>query len=133
MKFARYTFLIAGIYGIIVLAPMYFMLEQTGIDYPPAITHPEYYYGFIGVALAFQIVFLIIAFDPLRYRPIMLAAIVEKIPFAISTGILIAQGQVAGPIIIGALIDLLLGTLFFISYIKLSSAEEMELASDLEN
>jgi hypothetical protein len=133
MKFARYVFAIAGIYGLTVLAPMYFMLEQTGVDYPPAITHPEYYYGFTGVALAFQIVFLIIAFDPVRYRPMMLAAIVEKVPFVISTGILYAQGRVAGPIIMGAAIDLLLAVLFFISYLKTSSGEEMELASDLEN
>jgi hypothetical protein len=133
MKFARYTFAFAGIYGLIVLAPMYFMLEQTGTDYPPAITHPEYYFGFIGVALAFQTVFLIVAYDPVRYRPIMLAAVLEKIPFAISTGILFSQGRVAGPILIGAAIDLLLAVLFFVSYLKTSTGEQMELASELEN
>jgi len=133
MKFARYTFAIAGIYGLIVLAPLYFTLEQTGIDYPPAVTHPEYYFGFIGAALAFQIVFLIIAFDPVRYRPIMLAAVVEKVSFAIPTGILYSQGRVAGPILIGAAIDFLLAVLFFASYLKTSTGEQMELASDLEN
>jgi len=133
MKFARYTFLAAGIYGIIVLTPMYFMLDKTGADYPPAITHPEYYYGFVGVALAFQIVFLIIAFDPVRYRPIILAAVVEKFSFAIATGVLLMQGRVAGPVTIGALIDLFLGVLFLFCYFRLSSAERMELASDLEH
>lgn len=133
MKFARYTFALAGIYGLIVLAPMYFTLEQNGIDYPPAITHPEYYFGFIGVALAFQIVFLTIAYDPVRYRPVMLAAVLEKLPFAISTGILYAQGRVQGPVILGAAIDLLLAVLFFVSYLKTSTGERMELASDLEH
>ena len=133
MKFARYTFLFAGIYGIIVLAPMYFALESTGADYPPAITHPEYYYGFVGVALAFNIAFLIISFDPFRYRPIMLAAVIEKLSFGIPTAILYTQGRVDGPIVIGALIDLVLGILFIVSYFKLSSGEEFELASDLEN
>ncbi len=60
MRFARYTFEAAGTIGILVLVPLYFLLEQTGIDNPPPITHPEYYYGFVGVALAFQIVFLIV-------------------------------------------------------------------------
>ena len=38
MKFARLTFRIAGIYGILVLVPMYFMRERIGSDSPPAIT-----------------------------------------------------------------------------------------------
>jgi len=42
----------AGIYGIAVIAPQYFMEAQVGRDYPPAITHPEYFYGFVGVGLA---------------------------------------------------------------------------------
>ncbi|HEX6124524.1 MAG TPA: hypothetical protein VFZ23_04055, partial [Pyrinomonadaceae bacterium] len=71
MRFARYTFAAAGTIGILVLVPLYFMLEQTGVDNPPPVTHPEFYYGFIGVALSFQIVFLIIATDPIRYRPLM--------------------------------------------------------------
>jgi len=58
MKFAKVVFLVAGIYGLIVLLPLYFMEAQTGRDYPPPITHPEYYYGFIGVAVAWQLVFL---------------------------------------------------------------------------
>src|SRR5688572_27607322 len=82
MKFAKYTFSIAGIYGILTLLPQYFMEEKNGRDFPPAITHPEYYYGFIGVALAWQIVFLIIAKNPLRYRLLMIPAILEKASFA---------------------------------------------------
>src|SRR5687767_9709755 len=57
MRFARYTFLAAGIYGMLVLVPQYFLESRIGDDNPPAITHPEYFYGFIGVAVAFQLVF----------------------------------------------------------------------------
>src|SRR5829696_4922507 len=106
MKFARYTFYAACLYGIVVLVPMYFLLEEIGIDNPPAVTHPEFYYGFIGVALAFQIVFLIIATDPVKYRPLMLAAIVEKFAFVIPTFYLYWQGRIAGSIIGGAALDL---------------------------
>ena len=118
MKFARYAFLAAGTIGVIVLAPMYFLLEKTGVDNPPPITHPEFYYGFIGVALAFQLVFLMIATDPVKFRPLMLAGIVEKFSFVIPTFYLYWQGRVAGPIIGGAALDLLWGVLFVVSYFK---------------
>src|SRR5262249_51715374 len=96
MKFAKALFLIAGIYGLLVLAPQYFLEEKNGRDFPPVITHPEYYYGFVGVAIAWQIVFLILSRDPVRYRPIMLAAVVEKASYAIATMILYLKGR-TGP------------------------------------
>lgn len=120
MKFARWTFLIAGIYGLLVLLPQYFLIEKAGSDAPPPINHPEYYFGFVGVAIAFQIVFLLIASDPLRYRPIILATIVEKFSFGIATAILLSKDMVAGPIVYGAAVDVVLGILFIISYVKLS-------------
>jgi hypothetical protein len=118
MKFARYTFAAAGIIGILVLVPLYFMLEKTGIDNPPPITHPEFYYGFIGVALAFQLVFLTIATDPMKYRPLMLAGIVEKFAFVIPTFYLYSTGEVRGSIAGGAALDLMWGILFIVSYFK---------------
>lgn len=118
MRFARYTFAIAGIYGIIALVPQYFLEKQIGIDSPPAITHPEYFYGFIGVALAFQVVFLIIARDPVRFRPIMPAAVLEKIAFVIPTFYLYLHGLAPWQITAGAAIDLLLAILFAIAFIR---------------
>ena len=121
MKFARWTFLIAGIYGLLALVPMYFMEAQIGIDTPPAITHPEYFYGFIGVAVAFQLVFIIISTDPQKYRPLMLAAIVEKFSFVIAAAVLLASGHLAGPIVIGAAIHGLLGLLFAVSWYRVAA------------
>jgi len=118
MRFARWTFLIAGIYGLLALVPMYFMESQIGADTPPAITHPEFFYGFIGIAVAFQLVFVIISTDPQKYRPIMLAAIVEKFSFAIAAGLLLVNGRLAGPILLGAAIDALLGVLFAVAWFK---------------
>jgi hypothetical protein len=118
MKFAKNLFLVAGIYGLLVLAPQYLLEEKTGRDFPPAITHPEYYYGFVGVAIAWQIVFLIISRDPVRYRPIMLAAVVEKFSYAIATMILYLQGR-TGTLILGTgIIDLALGALFLLAYAR---------------
>src|SRR5215207_2301785 len=105
MKFARYTFMAAGVIGILVLAPMYFLLERIGADNPPPVTHTEFYYGFIGVALAFQMVFLIIATDPIKYRALMLPSIIEKFAFVIPTFYLYSQGSNIGSVIGGAALD----------------------------
>ena len=118
MQFARYTFAAAGTIGILVLLPMYFLLEKTGNNNPPPVTHPEFYYGFVGVALAFQIVFLMIASDPVKYRPLMIASIVEKFIFVIPTFYLYSQGRVAGAIMGGAALDLFWGILFIIGYLR---------------
>ena len=126
MKFARYVFAAAGAIGILILLPLYFQLEKAGTDNPPAITHPEYYYGFIGVALAFQIVFLIIATDPVKYRPLMLASIVEKFAFVIPTFYLYTQRRVTGPILGGAALDLMWGVLFVVSYFLISKLKRTE-------
>ena len=64
-------FWIAGIYGVIVVVPLYFLESRVGRDYPPPITHAEFLYAFAGVGLAWQIAFFIIATDPARYRLIM--------------------------------------------------------------
>ena len=118
MRFARYTFLIAGIYGLLVLVPQY-LVEFAG-EAAPVITLPEFYYGFLGVAVAFQLVFIIISTDPLKYRPMILPSLVEKFSFAIAVFALVAAGRTTGPVVIGAAIDLLLGVLFAVSWWKLS-------------
>lgn len=123
MKFAKYVFYIAGIYGLIVLAPQYFLEEKTGRDYPPAITHAEYYYGFIGVALAFQIVFLIIARNPSKYRAIMIPAVIEKFSFAFAVIFLYLQNRLAAMMLAAGMIDLVLGILFIIAFIKTPERE----------
>ena len=123
MKFARLVFLIAGIYGLIVLLPTYFLEEQVGRDYPPPITHPEYYYGFIGVAVAWQVVFLILSRDPIRYRPMMIPAILEKATFGVAAAILFSQHRVSTVTLALALVDSTLGVLFVLAYIKTGKAE----------
>lgn len=119
MKFAKYTFYAAGIYGLLVLLPQFFLEAQTSADYPPAITHPEFFYGFICVAVAFQVVFLIIGSDPVRYRPLMpVAALLEKFPFAVVVLLLYLFRSVPLPIIGGAVMDVILGILFLTAYFK---------------
>jgi hypothetical protein len=115
---AKRVFLIAGIYGILVLFPQYFMEERISRDFPPAITHPEHFYGFIGVALAWQFVFLLIAKEPHRFRALMLPAILEKLAFGIPCIVLYLQGRLDPMVLAAGCVDLVLAVLFAVSYRK---------------
>jgi hypothetical protein len=116
VRFARTVFNAAGIYGVLVLLPQYFMEERIGRDFPPPINHPEHFYGFVGVALAWQVLFFVIARDPVRLRPAMWPAILEKLSFGLAAIVLFTQGRIA-PLLLGAgLLDLVLAALFFAAW-----------------
>lgn len=115
-NFARWVFWIAGVYGLLVLSPFYFLEKQIGIDQPPEITHAEFFYGFIGVALAFQVAFLVIGTDPVRYRAMMIPSVIEKFSYGFACLALMAQGRLPGVVLVFACIDMALGSLFIISF-----------------
>jgi len=117
MRLARYIFLAAGLYGIAVLAPQYFLADVVAEQSGP-INHPELFYGFIGVALSWQVLFLIIARDPVRFRLAMLAAILEKLAFGLPVLALYFQDRLPQPTLIFGAIDLLWGALFVIAFIR---------------
>ena len=123
MKFTKIVYLIAGIYGLLGVVPNYFLETQNNQQFPPAITHPEYYYGFLGVALAWQIAFFIISRDPVRYRPLFITTVIEKFSFGIDNIALFALGRVTTFVLVFGLVDLVWGILFIICYFKLASDE----------
>lgn len=116
MTFARRVFTAAGVYGIAALLPLYFLEDRFGQDLPPPVNHPELYYGFVGIALAWQVVFLILGRDPARHRIMMIPATLEKGTFGIATLVLWSGGRVAGMAIGTALIDLVWGVLFAVAW-----------------
>lgn len=116
MTFAKWVFRLAGIYGLVAILPMYLLEQQLNTDYPPAITHPEYFYGFVGVALAWQLAFIVMGQAPQRFRPLMLPAVVEKFSFAGAVFVLFLQSRVSGPTLGFAAIDFTLGLLFLASF-----------------
>jgi len=124
VRFARLVFLIAGVYGLIALLPMYLLEEKTGRDFPPPITHPEFYYGFIGVAVAWQVLFLILSRNPIRYRAMMIPAILEKASFGIPAVILYLQQRISTFTLAAGLVDSLLGVLFVVAYVKTANLSE---------
>lgn len=124
--FARRVFFWAAIYGILTLAPLYFMEERLARDFPPALTHPEQYYGFLGVALAWQFAFLLIAKDAIRYRLFMIPAIAEKLLASGSALLLYVANRVTVLTIVPAVVDLVLALLFVIAFYKCGPAGETE-------
>jgi len=93
MKFAKVVFWVAGIWGVLVIMPLYFLFDLIGKNDPPAITHPGFYYGFVGCALAWQIAFLIIGTNPVRLRVMMIPSVVEKFTFGVAVVTLVMQGR----------------------------------------
>ena len=130
MKFSKIVFLIGGIYGLLVVTPQYFLESWTGRTFPPPVTHPEYYYGFVGAVVVWHVLFLIISRDPARYRPMMPICALEKLAFGAPILVLYFQGRAAIELVGAAVIDLILGALFLLSYWKTaesaSSRETLE-------
>ncbi len=118
MPFARTVFRISAILGFLIVVPMYFLEQHIGRDYPPAITHPEFFYGFVGVTLACQVMFLLISTDPVRYRPMMLAGMTEKFLYAGAIVWLLLAGRAPSVMALSAVMDLTLGVLFVAAYIR---------------
>ena len=116
MKFAKVVFRIAGIWGVLVLTPLYFIFNMIGRQHPPPITHPGFYYGFVAVALAWQAVFVVIAHDPVRFRPMIIPSILEKFGYGVTLIVLYVQHRLHSSDLTFAGADLLLGVLFVIAF-----------------
>jgi hypothetical protein len=118
MRFAKIVFWIAGIWGLLVLTPLYFMFDIIGRNDPPLITHPGFFYGFVGAGLAWQVAFIVIATNTVRYRPLMIPSVLEKVSYGAAVIALVLQGRMHKSDLLFAGTDLFLGLLFVIAYFK---------------
>jgi hypothetical protein len=116
VKVARFSFLVAGLVGVLFVAPMYFLESRIGRTDPPAITHPEYFYGFVGVTLVWQLFFLVIASDPIRFRPLMLVAVLEKISYGLAAPMLFVLGRARIDTFAAGVVDLGFAVLFTVAH-----------------
>ena len=121
IKFARRLFLGAGLYGMACVAPLFFLERLIGGYDPPLITHAEFYYGFVCVTFAWQIVYLMMSRDPLRLRPMLIPAIMSKAGFGISVFVLFARGRLGVRNLLLPSIDLVPAALFAWAYVALRS------------
>jgi hypothetical protein len=112
MRTARLIFTTAGIYGLIVLTPFLFMERMIAERTPGGLTHPEYYYGFLGAALVMQLFYLAIGRDPVRFRPLMPLCTLAKLAFFVPVLLLFLQERVPAVVLEFASVDALLAFAF---------------------
>lgn len=124
MKFARIVFWIAAVWGFLVLTPLYFLFHVISTQDPPPITHPAFYYGFIGAGLAWQLAFVLIARDPLRFRAMIIPSIVEKFTYGIAVVVLVLQARMRASDLIFGGADLFWGVLFIIAFATTKEAKK---------
>ncbi len=118
MTVARIVFVLAGIWGIVVLTPFYWLVDLTGRRYDPPTAHPHFFYGFFAVGLAWQLAFLVISWSPVRFRALMIPAIVEKFGYVATLAMLRWQGRIAWVDAQAAIPDGLLGVLFILAFVR---------------
>ena len=118
MRFARIVFVGAGIWGLAVLTPLYWLIDITGRRYPAPVDYPHFFYGFLSVALAWQIAFLIIGINPLFFRALMIPGILEKFGWVATLAVLYGQSRISTIDAQAAIPDLALGILFVAAFVK---------------
>ena len=120
-KFAQTVFTLAGVWGILITLPLYFLLNFVNRQSPPAITHPEFYYGFVGVTLTWQLIFLIIGRDPARYRSLMLPSKLEKLSYVMANLGLVICHEMSAAQALPSCTDLVLAILFSFALLRTKS------------
>jgi len=125
MRFAKVVFWIAAIWGVLVLAPLYFMFDLIGRQDPPPITHPGFYYGFVGAGLAWQIAFIVIAVDPARFRCMIPVAVFEKVSYGVAMLTLFLQKRIHPSDLVFAGADLLFGVLFILAFLTTKTSAQI--------
>ena len=121
MRFARIVFVVAGIWGLAVLTPFYWLVDVTGRQYTSPTEYPHFFYGFFSVAMAWQIAFLVIGSNPVRFRPLMIPAAIEKFGYVVTLAVLYGQARISTADAQAAVPDLLLGILFIVAFAKIRS------------
>ena len=114
MRFVKIVFIGAGIWGIVVLVTLYRLVDLTGYRYALP-NYPQSFYGFLSVAMAWQIAFLVIGWNPTRLRPLMVPAIIEKIGFALTVVMMPSGERLFSRDILVVVPDLVLGILFILA------------------
>jgi hypothetical protein len=104
----------AGVYGIIVM--LLLLVAPAKVLGEPTVVHPEYYFGFVMVGMVWQIAFLVVGSDPIRYRPMMIVCMCEKFFYITLLAFLILTDRAPTRMIPAVVLDGLLGCAFVYAY-----------------
>ena len=116
MAFAKWVFTLGGIFGLIMITPLFFLEGEMARMSGAPLSQPENYYGFVGVTFAWQLVYLVIGRNPAPYRPIMLLGALGKVIFFTSCWVLAYQGRTPVLTAVIASPDIVLAGLFLAAW-----------------
>lgn len=110
MRLAKWIFLVAGGFGLLATVPLLFTESAMGVK------QPEFYYGFVCLNLCWQILYLFLSSDPVRYRSMMIPAFLAKASGAIALSWLYLLTRVSTQWIVIGAVDGLFAILFVVAY-----------------
>lgn len=103
VRAARWSFAAAGLYGLAATLPLYARTPEGD---------PLFVWAFAGAAAAMQLVYLLIARNPLRFRPVIPTGIASKLSFAAPVAWLYAEKRVGATTLAFGIIDMALAAMF---------------------
>ena len=118
MRFAKIVFIGAGIWGVSVLMPLFWLVDISGRRYVPPADYPQFFFGFIAVALVWQLAFLMIGVNPARFRLLMIPAMLEKFTYVTTLVVLYGNSRITAVDVQPAIPDGLIGVLFVAAFLK---------------
>jgi hypothetical protein len=110
MKFAKWVFLLAGVLGLLSTVPLLFA-ENT-----MRVRQAEFYYGFVCLNICWQVLYLLLSSDPIRYRPMMIPALLAKGSGTVALTWLYLLARVSAQWIVAGAVDGVFTVLFAAAY-----------------
>jgi hypothetical protein len=105
--FTRVVFAVAGIVGLGYLVPLY---QQSG---------SPVYYALLGTVAAWQVLLFVIAWRPAELRVAMIPAVLEKLFWVVTIGMIYMRGGMSqSDLATGTIPHALLGVLFVVAYFR---------------
>lgn len=110
MKPAQWIFRIAGVFGLVATVPLAFAEKMMGVK------QPEYYYGFVFLDICWQILYLVLSSNPVRYRPMMIPAFLAKASGTVALSWLYLLGRVSCQWVAIGAVDGVFAVLFLVAF-----------------
>ena len=115
---AKLIFRVAAVWAILALTPILFFPNRIGNPVPRPLTEPEYFHGFLALSLLFALLYLVIATNPIRYRPVMWIGILQKFVYPLAIFGLLSTHRAPPTKSFYAGVEFLFGLLFILALIK---------------
>ena len=121
MTFAKWVFTIGGIWGLLIITPLFFLEGPIAAASQP-FSHPDFFYGFLASTVMWQVGYLAIGRDPARFRPFMLIGAAGKVIYFTSCVALVLQGRVQAFVPLLTAPDIVLAALYVVAWFRTAPA-----------